>query len=233
MNQQSAAIFNRSWNIYAKVVKANHMKHFEFQQCTKNALNQFVDHPFRILDLGCGDASSLKPILKKSMVTNYLGIDLSSAAIEIAQSNLKQLEEKAQWLSGDLNSIALKREDNFDIVYSSFAIHHLLDRNKEQLFKMIFEHLKPGGIFIYIDAYQKFSTGLDAYRTEYSEWVDDTWQALSGQEKQEIKDHLCTCDFPSTQSWTSQTLLNLGFKLLDSNFEDPRHFYSCYQKITK
>jgi cyclopropane fatty-acyl-phospholipid synthase-like methyltransferase len=115
-------------------------------------------------------------------------------------------------------------------VYSSFAIHHLLDKNKEQLFKVIFEHLKPGGIFIYIDAYQKYSTGLEAYRAEYSEWVDDTWQALSGQEKQEIKDHLCTCDFPSTQTWTSETLLNLGFKLLDSNFEDPRHFYSCYQK---
>jgi methylase of polypeptide subunit release factors len=84
------------------------MKHFEFQECTKNALNQFANHPFSILDLGCGDASSLKPILKKSMVTNYLGIDLSSSAIEIAKSNLKQLEERAQWQSGDLNSIALK-----------------------------------------------------------------------------------------------------------------------------
>jgi len=231
VNQQSAAIFNRSWNIYAKVVKANHMKHFEFQECTKHAINQFINHPFSMLDLGCGDASSLKPILKKAMLTNYLGIDLSLAAIQLAKKNLLQLEEKVQWLSCDLNSLELNKSDYFDLVYSSFAIHHLLDQDKAALFKLIFEQLKPGGIFIYIDAYQKFSTGLDAYRKEYSQWIDDTWHALSSNEKQEIKNHLCSYDFPSTQTWINETLVTLGFELLDSNFEDSRHFYSCYQKV--
>ena len=230
MNDDVVALFNRSWRTYAKVVAANYMKHAEFQQYTKQVLAQHCPQSFRMMDLGCGDASSLIPILSKDTVADYLGFDLSEAALAIAGNNLSFLETKARWCQGDLEQLTLEEEFRFDVVYSSYAIHHLQDAAKEKLYAKILDCLKPGGVFIYVDCYQQPNSSPVDYRTEYCGWIDQTWEALTLNERQDIKNHISVYDYPAAQALMEETLSQLGFVTLASDFKDFRHFFTCLQK---
>jgi SAM-dependent methyltransferase len=230
MDQDVVALFNRSWITYAKVVAANYMKHAEFQVQSREVLAVFDAHPFSILDLGCGDASSLVPVLNKNMVSCYVGVDLSESALAIAQHNLAYLGEKATWIQADLARLDLGSDQKFEVIYSSFAIHHLQDAAKRELYTKIYNHLEPGGYFIYIDIYHKPGDNPLLYRTEYCEWIDRDWAALTASEKQDIKDHIATYDFPASRENTQSILDKLGLRCLKADFNDPRHYFMVYQK---
>jgi len=47
--------------------------------------------PFRFLDIACGDARATVETLKGTRVANYYGIDLSSAALNLARKALESL----------------------------------------------------------------------------------------------------------------------------------------------
>ena len=52
---------------------------------------QFVGRPFSFLDLGCGDAATLAPLLASMAVQRYKGVDLSESALALAAENLTGL----------------------------------------------------------------------------------------------------------------------------------------------
>jgi methylase of polypeptide subunit release factors len=52
---------------------------------------QFADRPFFFLDLGCGDAATLAPLLSNMAIQRYKGVDLSETALALAAENLKSL----------------------------------------------------------------------------------------------------------------------------------------------
>jgi hypothetical protein len=66
------------WHTYRKVVAANYMHHMEIRaQLEGVLLAQFGSRPFSFLDLGCGDAAALAPLLASMAVQRYKGVDLS------------------------------------------------------------------------------------------------------------------------------------------------------------
>jgi len=78
MSEHSAAAFFDVWHTYRKVVAANYMHHMEIRaQLERVLLAQFASRPFSFLDLGCGDAATLAPLLASMAVQRYKGVDLS------------------------------------------------------------------------------------------------------------------------------------------------------------
>jgi tRNA (cmo5U34)-methyltransferase len=53
------------------------------------------------------------------------------------------------YVAGDYRSF--NEQESYDLVISSLSIHHLSDPEKQELFRHIFQALKPGGIFLNMD----------------------------------------------------------------------------------
>lgn len=99
----------------------------------------------RILDLGTGDGRLL----------SLLKIDRSQAtgvALDFSETMLKAAAERfagdttVQIVAHNLDQ-PLPDLGNFDVIVSSFAIHHLSHPRKRALYSEIFGILEPGGMF--------------------------------------------------------------------------------------
>jgi SAM-dependent methyltransferase len=95
----------------------------------------------RILELGCGMGVPVAKFF--SQKHSYLGVDISDVQIKRA----KKLVPGAQFKRGDMAGLKFK-PSSFDTVLSFYAIIHLPLREQQPLFRKIFRWLKPGGAFL-------------------------------------------------------------------------------------
>jgi methylase of polypeptide subunit release factors len=86
-----AALFQRQWRNYRKVVDNNYLFHREAYEQLHNLLIAEVAGPFDFLDIACGDASATIDALKGTQIAHYHGIDVSRSALEIAKETLRAL----------------------------------------------------------------------------------------------------------------------------------------------
>lgn len=229
--KESVQLFNKSWDLYKKVVDADYMHHSFFHDLTEQEIQKkYHEGALKMLDLGCGDASGLVDILDKIEIREYAGYDLSEIALTIAKENLSFLGEKLRLVPGFMQD-HLKEEDQlFDIIYSSYAIHHLDDDHKKILIDDIGKKLRKGGIFIYIDVFRINDMTRDGYIQKYCSVIDSSWQILDMNEKESIKSHLIAFDFPSSIDFLISSASKNGLELLYSNSVDEIHYFLCFEK---
>lgn len=107
------------------------------------------------LDLGCGDG-----VLAQALLTHYpraqaVLLDFSEPMIAAAQRRLKQSHPQSVFLIQDYGEPtwikALEPFGAFDAIVSGFSIHHQPDSRKQELYREIYQALKPGGVFINIE----------------------------------------------------------------------------------
>ena len=99
----------------------------------------------RILDLGSGDGRLLGLVLAHCPAATGVALDFSPVMLERLRSKFgtdKRVVTVEHNLDRPLPDIG-----TFDVVVSSFAIHHLVHRRKRELYTEIWERLQPGGVF--------------------------------------------------------------------------------------
>jgi SAM-dependent methyltransferase len=105
--------------------------------------------PGRVLDLGCGDGRLAALLLAAVPGSTAVGVDLSPTMLEAARERFGG--------SPDVTLIEARLDDPlpvegpFDVVVSSFAIHHVTDERKATLAAEAAALLRPGGIFANLD----------------------------------------------------------------------------------
>ena len=88
-------LFQKSWRVYQDIIEHNYMFHREISAACRTMLQNFQPgQRLRILDLGCGDASMVLPLLAPDRIAFYLGCDLSQPALDIADAAL-ETEQKS------------------------------------------------------------------------------------------------------------------------------------------
>jgi tRNA (cmo5U34)-methyltransferase len=117
--------------------------------------------PRRLLDLGCGDARLVSVVRDaRPTVDEVVAVDRSEPMLQRAGERF-----------GDDPSVELRVWDlhdpitelgEFDVIVSGFAIHHLDDARKRQLFGEIAGQLRPGGSFLNLEVVASASPGRHA-----------------------------------------------------------------------
>ena len=98
-----------------------------------------------ILDLGCGDGRLMSLLLLHCPSATGVAVDFSPAMLQRLQERFGS-DNRVRVLQHELDH-ALPDFGMFDIVASSFAIHHLTDERKRTLYEEIWDRLLPGGVF--------------------------------------------------------------------------------------
>jgi ubiquinone/menaquinone biosynthesis C-methylase UbiE len=191
--------FNRQWNIYQKVLNNNYMGHREIYAVLHELLVSRSEKPFKMLELGCGDASFTTQALVDTSIAFYQGIDLSEVALGIARQNLEAIALENALIQGDLanfdNELPLQQ---FDVIMTSFALHHLDLVHKDGVFGSISNYLKPDGIFILIDVVRQQNEEREAYIRRYLDDVEQRWTQITPEDYIMVEGHISASDFPET-----------------------------------
>lgn len=99
---------------------------------------------FKLLDLGCGTGLELEPLFKKYPDMRVTGIDLSAELLERLRSKFP--DKAMNLICGSYFDAAFDGE--FDVVLSTYSLHHFIESEKIRLYKKIRAALAPGGIFL-------------------------------------------------------------------------------------
>ncbi len=101
-------------------------------------------NPARILDLGTGDGRLLAVLKEEHPEATSVALDFSAVMLETARERFAG-DESVTVVEHDLNQ-PLPDLGLFDVIVSSFVIHHLPDERKRALYGEIFAALSPGGV---------------------------------------------------------------------------------------
>jgi len=217
-------IFKQNWATYQKLISHNYMFHRQRNEQADMIIRAVSKKDkINILDLGCGDAYWVKSLSSQDSIKSYRGIDLSPAALEIAQLNLTQFDFDTKLLTGRMEDLIRLDERRFQLVYSAYAIHHLQDEVKLELLTDIYNRSDDGGLCILIDVYRKPGQSREDYLHEYITWIQESWTALEPKELSLIISHIQQYDFPAqidnVRSWTE----TIGFKPEQAETLDDYH----------
>lgn len=111
--------------------------------------------PSSFADLGCGNGILAGTILSRYPEARGALVDFSDPMLEEARAQLSQHLPKLSFISADLRNkewlrlIEIQRP--FEAIVSGYAIHHLTDSRKRELYQEIFDLLAPGGLFLNMD----------------------------------------------------------------------------------
>jgi SAM-dependent methyltransferase len=212
MNQDVVKQFFDAWSIYDEVLERNYMFHAEmFAEVRRIIAQRFGQRPFSALDLGCGSARHIARALHGTAIQRYVGLDLSSAALAHAAANLASLNCQTQLRQADLLRGVEDETGDFDLVFSSYAAHHLASADKQLLFRNVHRRLTGNGVFLLIDVARDETEETPVYLDRYCDWIEAQWKVFPPEAKELIFDHIRKNDFPETSAIHHSIAASAGF----------------------
>ena len=125
----------------------------------------------KVLDLGIGTGLLTYEIYKKG--AKIIGVDFSEKMIEEAYKKMPN----GTFYVYDFNDrmISPLNDHEYDYIISSYAIHHVKDERKVDLFKELISLLKSGGKMFIADIAFENNHHLDQVRQETNGWDEDEY----------------------------------------------------------
>jgi len=194
----ATAIFGQ-WQVYKSIIDRDFMRHREIYA----GIHAFVEayHPrrFSLLDLGCGDATSIPHTFAGTALAHYAGVDASAAALEAARRQLAAAPFEVELLETDLldylTTVAAAARPRSDMILAGFVIHHLSFDEKRRFFTSCREALAPGGSLLFYDLFRRPAESRDEFVAAYTELITTRW-GLVGETLDDTCRHVREHDFP-------------------------------------
>ena len=133
-------------------------------------------NPKNILDIGFGTGILAKKLYDDGY--NIYGIDFSNEMLKKA----KQKMPNAELLQFDFIDGLPKEfeQKQFDVILSTYAIHHIDDEAKKLYILKLLKSLNPKGILIFGDVAFETEKDMEAARKkDYEEWDDEEYYLIA------------------------------------------------------
>ena len=207
-----ASKFFDEWSIYNQILDRDYMLHDEiYRDVQRFFAERYGDRPFSLLDLGCGSARHLAQALQGRSLNRYVGFDLSDVALAHAKHNLAGLGCAIELHQGDLLEGLKKNHDDFDVIFTSFALHHLSAAEKTVFFQLANEKLNQDGILLVIDTMREDGEDRGRYLDRYCAWLRSRCKTLSVQALDLLCEHIRANDFPESTVDLNNLAMRAGF----------------------
>ncbi len=215
--------FNTVANGYDRFKTQIIPRYREVEKLTQSYVLLPEDTKAKILELGTGTGQWASRILKLFPNAHYNGVDFSENMLALASHKLKNYADRVNLQKLNLNKDTLT--GRYDLIYSSFALHHIED--KQKIFKMIHKLLKRKGRFLYIDVTSAHSRNLEKLFMESWKNFMRNSACPNNRIRKVITDHLEN-DIPETVENQLQFLQSAGYKDYDLiwRFEKFAAFYA-------
>lgn len=157
-----------------------------------------------VLDLGSGTGNLL---LRLKQFKELFCVDISKEMLRIAQDKLAS-RDSIVWVEEDILEFLCKSRKTFDVIVSTYAIHHLTEAEKELLFREIERFLNPKGKAVFGDL-------MFENENKREQFVENC--LCTGREKlvEEIED-----EFFWNVEATTKALQDLGFQVTIRQFSE-------------
>jgi len=99
-----------------------------------------------ILDIGAGNGRLLDLCLLKCKEAKGTALDFSQTMLDSLRDKYQD-NERINIIEHDINNSLPFEAESFDAVVSSFAIHHISDNRKYELYQEVWQIVQKGGIF--------------------------------------------------------------------------------------
>jgi len=206
--------FFDEWSVYDQVSDHNYMHHDDIYRDVQSFLvDRYGTQPFTLLDLGCGSARHLARALKGRSISRYVGFDLSDVALAHASGNLNGLGWPVELHQGELLEGLRASGEEFDVIFTSFALHHLASTDKELFFQSAYERLGRDGMLLLIDTMRDEGEERPVYLDRYCAWLWSNCETLSPAALDLLCAHIRSNDFPETAATLSDMATRAGFAL--------------------
>jgi tRNA (cmo5U34)-methyltransferase len=104
----------------------------------------------RVLDLGTGDGNTLALVLAERPGAAGIGLDFQDEMLDRARARFAGTDA-VEIRRHDLDTPLPGDLGQFDLVVSSFAIHHLVPERQRELYGEVFDCLRPEGVFANVE----------------------------------------------------------------------------------
>lgn len=204
--------FFDEWSIYDQVLDHNYMHHDEIYCDVRRVLtDHYHNRSFALLDLGCGSARHLARALQGRSVSRYVGYDLADVALTYAARNLAGLGCRVELCRGDLLDALRTNSEKFDLIFTSFALHHLSSVEKALFFRSAYARLNENGMLLLIDTMRNDDEERESYLDHYWAWLRSECKTLSQEALDLLGAHIRNYDFPETTAALNAMATSAGF----------------------
>jgi SAM-dependent methyltransferase len=156
--------FDKNWERYLRSIHNNFLYHQEmFSMFDKFLKEHFDNKPFALADMGCGDGSVILGALMNKPITQYIGVDAAADLMHKAPQVLDSLTCDKQFICGDMAQV-IKTLPTLDIIFCSYALHHLSHESKVAFILDCKNKLADNGFLILVD-------GVLAQNQTRDEWL--------------------------------------------------------------
>ena len=220
-------LFQQDWKLYRKMVDNNFLFHREAYAALHEVLVNDAAHPFRFLDIACGDASASVGALRGTTITHYHGIDFSGAALELAGKALTELNCTVKFEQRDFLEALAGMVEQVDVVWIGLSLHHLQGMEKLAFMRIIRNVLAPGGLFL---IYENTSPDGEDRENWWRRWdlQKPFWTAYSEDEWNAMAAHVHAADFPETDATWHALGREAGFAGVREVFAAPTGLFRLY-----
>jgi len=212
----ASAYFNENWQRYQSTISNNTLYHHEMLSALQAFLSENIgSSTFSFVDVGCGDSSTVVPILTGTAVKKYIGIDAAKDVLKIASDTLEHLDCEKELIAEDMITAISKLTESVDIIFTSYAVHHLSSLDKRNFIANCKQRLNPRGFLLMVDGVLKPNQMRHEWLDALEHRIVKSNPEITVDELVNRMQHPREADFPETIETFSQIAKEQAWK----NFE--------------
>ncbi|MEK7768355.1 MAG: class I SAM-dependent methyltransferase, partial [Pseudomonadota bacterium] len=160
----------------------------------------------------------------------YQGVDLSEAALAEARDYLTGLPGQVILTHGDLLEAVESTDQTWDVLFTGFAIHHLMPEEKARFFRAAGRCLSANGWLILVDVVREENQSRESYLDGYLQFMREQWSKVPPDQLEEACTHVHDYDYPECLSTLQEMATAAGLnstRLISRYAQHHTLLFSC------